>query len=128
MNEKKTPFSISLTDQAADQLKSIMEHEGKSGWVLNYSDVAGHCGGGFGFSLTLAPHPDPQDEILYSQGIQICIPKKSLKRVLGSTIHFEKSSPNDLFDGLLKVGFKIANPNVKAPCSCACEKGYQFYD
>lgn len=118
--------SISLTERAALQLKIIMENESKFNWVLKFMEVSGHFGVSSAYSLYLASHSDPQDKIFCSHGIQICIPQKSLKKLLGSIIHYEEGPPNELFDGLLKVGFAITNPSVKALCACGCQKGYTF--
>lgn len=124
--EEGKSSAISLTERAALQLKMMMENEGKSNWILKFAEISGHCGGGSGYALHLDQYPDPQDKIFYSRGIQICVPKKCLKKLLGSLIHYEESPPNELFDGLLKNGFAISNPNVKGPCACSCQKGYTF--
>ena len=127
MSEEKTdPTTISLSDRAAAQLKEYMKEEGKSVWAVKFCDVAGDCGDGFEYVLDFCAQPDAGDEIFYSHGIEIYVSKGSLHRLLGSRIDFEECATDDLFKGLLKKGFTITNPKVKAPCSCACNKGQEY--
>ena len=116
---------VSLSRKAAAELKKIMKKEHKEGWFLKLGDVEGHCGGGYGYELKLVPEVSSSEEVYKSQGVQICVPKQSLKRLSASSIEFD-GGENQLFEGLLSSGFKIDNPNVKAPCICGCERGFSF--
>lgn len=124
--EKTNPNTISISDEAAAHLKVLLKKEGKTKWAVKFCDEQGTCGEGYEYVLDFCAQPEADDEIFFSHGIEIYVSKGSLKRLLGSRIDFEECSSDDLFKGLLKKGFTITNPNVKAPCSCACNKGQEY--
>ena len=62
--------------------------------------------------------------IFYSCGIEISVPSVCKERLLGSLIDFEEGFIDDNFRGLIRLGFTIANPNVKSTCDCGCSSGY----
>lgn len=115
---------VSLTTQAANKLKTLQKKTGNSKWGLRFADKRGLCGSGYEYILDIATAPQLQDEVFYSNGIPIYVPKESLNRLQGSVIEYHgPQSLDEEFETLEKKGFVVMNPNVKGPCPCACHKG-----
>ena len=115
---------VSLTEKAGAKLKEILSQEKKEGWGVKFADTPAACGAGFEYILEPCFQPDPADKTFYSQGIEISVPSACIKRLLGSLIDFEEGFIDENFTGLIKLGFTIANPNVKSTCDCGCSAGY----
>jgi iron-sulfur cluster assembly protein len=116
---------VSLTDQAADRLKKLKQKEEGQRWGLRFADKRGFCGSGYEYIIDFASDPEPQDETFYSHGIAIYVPKESMQRLQGSIIEYYGHAHEDSrLSALEKEGFAVANPNVKGPCPCACNRGF----
>lgn len=113
--EQEDPHSVQLTKRAAEKYKAILADESKEGWNLRLGEKAAGCSG-FEYFLDYSEKAGPEDETFASQGLEIHVQKKSLKRLLGCVI--------DYVDGLNGAGFKISNPNVKTSCGCGSSHGY----
>ena len=113
--EEPDATTITMTKRAVQKLLQILAEESKQGWALRFGDKMAGCSG-FEYVLDYSQHPDVNDEIFESHGIQIHVNKGSLKRLLGSEI--------DYVDGLRGSGFKISNPQVKASCGCGTSHNY----
>lgn len=123
--QKSDAHAISLTAQAASKLKELKQNEGNPIWGLRFGDQKGFCGSGYEYVIDFASEPGPQDEVFYSHGIPIYVSKESLQRLQGSTIEFHAHAHEDhRMSPLEKKGFMVSNPNVKGPCPCACDRGY----
>jgi iron-sulfur cluster assembly protein len=124
LQEQTALGTISLTEKAAEKIKKILLEENKVGWGVRFADQAAACGAGFEYTLDPVSSADPADQRFFSQGIEISIPNASIPRLLGSLIDFEEGFLDDNFQGLIRLGFTIANPNIKSTCECACSSGY----
>jgi iron-sulfur cluster assembly accessory protein len=124
LEEPTTLNAISMTEKAAAKVKEVLLEEKKVGWGVKFADNPAACGAGFEYVLEPVSSPDPTDHIYYSQGIAISVPSACIGRLMGSLIDFEEGFIDDNFTGLIKLGFTIANPNVKSTCDCGCSSGY----
>jgi iron-sulfur cluster assembly accessory protein len=124
LEEPTVANQISITENAAAKLKEILNEEKKAGWGVKFADHPAACGAGFEYVLEPCSHPDATDMIFYSCGIEISVPSGCKERLLGSLIDFEEGFIDDNFKGLIRLGFTIANPNVKSTCDCGCSAGY----
>jgi iron-sulfur cluster assembly accessory protein len=119
--------SVTLTQHAAHQLKSLQKKASTQPWGLRFSTKPGLCGSGYEYMLDIAAAPDQQDVVFLSRGVSIYVPQENLKMLEGSVIEYRESDPNaqegSACEVLAKKGFFILNPNVKGPCPCACHKG-----
>jgi iron-sulfur cluster assembly accessory protein len=104
---------LTLTDQATDRLKQLLQEEDDPGTGLRIEVVPGGCSG-FEYSLSLGAREDG-DEVVDSGGARVYIDKFSIPYLLGSEFDYEES-----FQG---AGFVINNPNASA--SCGCGKSFQ---
>jgi Fe-S cluster assembly protein SufA len=118
---------ISLTNDAAIRLKEIQKKTNKETWGLSFSLKQGLCGSGYEYILDLMPNPQLEDQTLYSQGIPIYVSKENMSKLEGSQITFQHlADDTNEEEGLEKFGFKVLNPNVKGPCPCQCNKGFDL--
>jgi iron-sulfur cluster assembly protein len=124
LEEQTVLNEVSFTEKAAIKLKEILSEEQKVGWGVKFADQPAACGAGFEYILEPSFHPDPTDRIFHSHGIEISVPSICIDRLIGSLIDFEEGFIDDNFTGLIKLGFTIANPNVKCTCDCGCSAGY----
>lgn len=115
LDEEIDVSTVTITTKAAKKFLEILAEEGKHGWGLRFGDVVGGCSG-FEYILDFSEKPEADDTVIVSQGIDIHINNKMVKRLLGSEI--------DFVDGLHNSGFKISNPNVKSSCGCGKSQGY----
>lgn len=104
---------LTLTPQATDRLKALLEDEDDPNAGLRIQVVPGGCSG-FEYSLSLGAREDG-DEVVDHEGARVYVDKFSLPYLLGSEFDYEES-----FQG---AGFVIHNPNAAA--SCGCGKSFQ---
>ena len=115
LNEPVDVTTITLTPKAAQKFLEILKNDGKEGWALRLDEQMAGCSG-FEYILDFSEKVTPDDAVFQSQGIEIHISQKKLKRLLGSEI--------DYVEGLHSTGFKISNPNAKYSCGCGSSHGY----
>lgn len=101
------PALVTITEAAANEVKSLMEKEpGTSGLRLEIR--GGGCSGmsyGLGFD-----NPQEKDHIIEQMGVKIFIDPKSAIYLKGTVLDFQ--------GGLQGRGFVITNPQAKGNCGC----------
>ena len=119
-----TRHTITLTDEAVHRLKEFAHQAQHPQWGLKFADEVSSCGKGYNYIIDLVSSPGEQDEILWSQGIPIYVPKESLSRLEGSVIEYHAHEAVAEPSGPIKKCFHVKNPNAKGECPCACGGGY----
>lgn len=120
-------YGVSLTIQAANKLKELKKKEDSQQWGLRFADKQGFCGSGYEYVIDFASGPRPSEVVFYSNGVPIYVPEESMQRLRGSTIEYHGHSHDDQrLSTLEKTGFRVSNPNVKGPCPCACNRGFDI--
>jgi len=99
---------VSLTEAAGTKVHALMARE-KQGDYLRIAITGGGCNG-LSYKLRFAPAPRRGDILVRSAGTPVLVDPKTALYLKGSHI--------DYSDKLLGGGFKFANPNAKASCSC----------
>jgi len=99
---------VSLTEAAGTKARALMVRE-KQGDFLRIAITGGGCNG-LSYKLRFAPAPKRGDILVRSAGTPVLVDPKTALYLKGSNI--------DYSDKLLGGGFKFANPNAKASCSC----------
>jgi len=99
---------ISVTDQAAAKLASLLQEKGKPDGALRLK-VVGGCSG-LQYVMDLVDGPNERDILVPTQNVHLVVDPKSALFVSGSVL--------DYSDDLQKGGFKVTNPNAVAHCSC----------
>ena len=101
-------MSISLTESAANRVKTFLEKRGKGVGVRLGVKTTG-CSG-MAYTIEFADEIEESDEIFEENGVKILINPKSLVYLDGTELDFAKEGLNE--------GFKFNNPNEKDRCGC----------
>ena len=100
---------ISVTDQAAHKLASLLKEKGQPEGALRLKVIGGGCSG-LQYVMDLVEGPQERDILVPTQNVRLVVDPKSALFVSGSVL--------DYSEDLQKGGFKVTNPNAVAHCSC----------
>jgi len=99
-------MQLTLTERAADAVRSRAREAEVQGWLLRIAVVAGGCNG-LTYDLYFVPEPSPQDELAESRGVRLAVDPSSAPFLDGTVI--------DLADAR---SFRFSNPRARRSCSC----------
>lgn len=99
---------VTLTANAKDRLRTLIEAEGAPDAGLRVQVVPGGCSG-FEYDLSLGA-PQEGDDILEEDGVRVIVDRFSVPYLLGVELDYE--------EGFQGAGFLINNPNAAASCGC----------
>ena len=99
---------ISLTESAANKIRSLQQENGAENEYMRLSVEPGGCSG-MEYAMSFASRDD-EDEVIESHGVQVIVDAVSLTYLEGTEVHFD--------DGLHGKGFEIRNPNAQNTCGC----------
>jgi iron-sulfur cluster assembly protein len=100
---------ISVTENAARKLASLLEEKGQPEGALRLKVIGGGCSG-LQYVMDLVDRPMDRDILVPTQNVRLVVDPKSALFVSGSVL--------DYSEDLQKGGFKVTNPNAVAHCSC----------
>ncbi len=103
---------ITLTERAADRVRTILKKEGKDqddSYGLRVYIKGGGCAG-FQYCFDLENEPKPSDQILDCFGVKVFLDAKSALHLVGTEIDYHET--------LLSSGFQVKNPNATSTCGC----------
>jgi len=100
---------ISVTENAARKLASLLKEKGQPDGALRLKVVGGGCSG-LQYVMDLVDGPMERDILVPTQDVRLVVDPKSALFVSGSVL--------DYSEDLQKGGFKVTNPNAVAHCSC----------
>jgi iron-sulfur cluster assembly protein len=101
---------ITLTPEAAQEVKRLMEKEQKPNLALRIGVKGGGCSG-FSYVLSLdEAAPKQYDQVFEQGGVKILVDMKSHLYLDGTTIGFKSA--------LTGGGFEFNNPLAKKSCGC----------
>ncbi|MDX1650412.1 MAG: iron-sulfur cluster assembly accessory protein [Myxococcota bacterium] len=101
---------VTVTEPAAQQIKRLLDQEGKTdSHGLRMKVVGGGCSG-LQYQLAFDVEERENDNVVTSGGVKLLIDEKSALYLMGTTL--------DYVDTLMESGFKIQNPNAKSTCGC----------
>ena len=101
-------MAITLTDAAADRVKTFIDNRGK-GIGLRLGVRTTGCSG-MAYVLGFADEVDEADVVFEDNDVKVIVDPKSLVYLDGTELDFGKEGLNE--------GFKFKNPNVKDECGC----------
>lgn len=99
---------ISLTELAAEKVKTQLERRGK-GLGIRVAVKTTGCSG-LSYVIEYVDIPQPEDMSFVSHGIHVFVDPKSLVYVDGVEMDWVRNGLNE--------GFDFKNPNEKARCGC----------
>lgn len=102
---------ISLDDQAADTIRSILRDEGLDADTagLRLAVERGGCAG-LSYSFELSPEPEPDDVICECGEVRLFVEPASEPYLAGVELRVESTAHG--------TGFTIDNPNATQECGC----------
>ena len=101
-------MSISLTNAAADRVKSFLQRRGH-GVGLRLAVKKTGCSG-FAYVVNYADDVHGDDVVFEEQGVKVIVDRESLGYIDGTQVDFVKQGLNE--------AFRFRNPNVKGECGC----------
>jgi iron-sulfur cluster insertion protein len=100
---------FTLSDAAADKVKSLIEVEGNPELVLRVAVRPGGCSG-LSYEMFFDSDVAPDDVQTEHRGVTVVIDPASAQHLAGASLDFK--------DGLQGAGFAIENPNATRSCGC----------
>jgi iron-sulfur cluster assembly accessory protein len=100
---------VTLTDVAAEKVRSLLEQEGRDDLRLRLAVQPGGCSGLI-YQLYFDERVLDGDAIREFDGVGVVVDKMSVPYLEGSTIDFS--------DTISQQGFTIDNPNAGSSCAC----------
>ena len=100
---------VSLTDAAADRVRSIMAGSDRPIAGLRVGVKNGGCAG-MAYTMEYAEAIAPLDEIVEDKGVTVLIDPKAVLFLLGTEMDFQTSK--------MSSGFVFSNPNQTSACGC----------
>lgn len=101
-------MAITLTDNAANRVRTFLEQRGK-GLGLRLGVKTTGCSG-MAYVMEFVDEMEEGDEVFEDKGVKIIINPKSLVYLDGTELDYSKEGLNE--------GFKFSNPNEKDRCGC----------
>jgi iron-sulfur cluster assembly protein len=101
-------FKISVTEKAAEKIRTIMEKQDKQNSGLRLYVAGGGCGGlqyGLGFD-----EKGDGDRVIEAYGVKVLVDEQSAEYLDGSEI--------DYVESVMGEGFMVNNPNAVETCGC----------
>jgi len=103
------PKAITLTERAAERVKSIMAKSETPKIGIRLGVKNGGCAG-MEYTMDYAEEKQPLDEIVKDKGVTILIEAKAVLFLLGTEMDWEEDK--------LSAGFRFNNPNQTDACGC----------
>jgi iron-sulfur cluster assembly protein len=101
-------MAVSLTQPAADRVKTHLEARGK-GVGLRVGIKKTGCSG-YAYVVNYADDIADSDVVFEDYGVKVVVDKKSLELIDGTEVDFVKQGLNE--------AFRFRNPNVTGECGC----------
>lgn len=103
------PKVVTLTDRAAERVKTIMDKAEKPYVGLRVGVKNGGCAGSE-YIFEYAEAANPLDEVVEDKGVKILVDPKAVLFLIGTEIDYETSR--------LAAKFTFNNPNQTDACGC----------
>jgi iron-sulfur cluster assembly protein len=100
---------MSLTDAAADRIRSIVDSAGSSVIGVRVGVRNGGCAG-MSYTVDYADAVRPGDEVVEDKGVRVLIDPKAVLFLLGTEMDFKTTK--------LASQFVFNNPNQTSACGC----------
>ncbi|MDQ6834176.1 MAG: iron-sulfur cluster insertion protein ErpA [Chloroflexota bacterium] len=101
--------AIVLTDEAAAQVRTLVEKQGRNDLALRLFVTQGGCSG-FSYGMALDPNTRADDAVFEKEGVRLIVDAFSQKYLSGVEVGFSSN--------LMGGGFTIKNPNAASSCGC----------
>jgi iron-sulfur cluster insertion protein len=103
------PVIMSLTDNAANKVQSLITEEGNSNLKLRVFVTGGGCSG-FQYGFSFDEEVNEDDTVVENKGASLIIDPLSYQYLVGSKV--------DYMEGLEGSRFVVENPLATTTCGC----------
>lgn len=100
---------ISLTDDAADRVKSLIENSDKDAIGLRVGIKKGGCAG-MEYTMDLVEEASAGDDVVEDKGAKLFVDPSAVLFLLGTEMDYEVTK--------FRSGFVFKNPNEVSACGC----------
>ena len=107
--ETAEPVIMSLTDNAAAKVQSLIVEEGNNELKLRVYVTGGGCSG-FQYGFSFDEDVNDDDTLIKNKGASLLVDPLSYQYLVGSKI--------DYVEGLEGARFVVENPMAKTTCGC----------
>lgn len=104
-----TPDLLTVTDNAANKVKSLIEEEGNADLKLRVFVTGGGCSG-FQYGFTFDENMNEGDTAIEKDGVTFLVDPMSYQYLVGAELDYK--------EGLMGAQFVISNPNASTTCGC----------
>ncbi|MBT8068710.1 MAG: iron-sulfur cluster assembly accessory protein [Gammaproteobacteria bacterium] len=101
-------MSISLTDSAAERVRSHLQKRG-TGLGLRLGVTKTGCSG-YSYVINYADDIEDSDIIFEDKGVKVVVDPEALQLIDGTEVDFVKNGLNE--------AFSFRNPNITGECGC----------
>ena len=101
-------MAISLTNSAADRVRSYLEKRG-SGVGLRLGVTETGCSG-YSYVINYADEIEDSDVVFEDKGVTVVVQPEALALIDGTEVDFVKNGLNE--------AFSFRNPNISGECGC----------
>ena len=101
-------MAITLTDSAAERVRTYLETRGK-GIGLRLGVTLTGCSG-YSYVINYADKVEDSDLVFEDKGIKVIVDPDALKLIDGTEVDFVKNGLNE--------AFSFRNPNISGECGC----------
>lgn len=105
----QSPPPVTLTQNAAARLKTLMARDGNAALKFRVSVSGGGCSG-FSYGFDLKESGEPGDIEMEQHGVPVLVDGMAMLYILGSEI--------DYVEDLIGASFRVNNPNAQSHCGC----------
>lgn len=103
------PTIISMTENAAEKVRSLISEEGNAALKLRVFVTGGGCSG-FQYGFSFDPELSDDDTIVHNHGAQLVVDPLSYQYLTGARV--------DYVEGLQGAKFVVNNPLASTTCGC----------
>jgi len=107
--EVEMPELLTVTDNAANKVRALIEEEGNTALKLRVFVTGGGCSG-FQYGFTFDENINEGDTAIEKDGVTFVIDPMSYQYLVGASIDFKED--------LSGAQFVISNPNASTTCGC----------
>lgn len=108
-NTTESPELLTVTENAANKVKALIEDEGNVELKLRVFVTGGGCSG-FQYGFTFDENMNDGDTAIEKDGVTFLVDPMSYQYLVGAELDFK--------EGLMGAQFVISNPNASTTCGC----------
>src|SRR5262249_7767728 len=102
-------IGVSLSERAAEEIRGLMERQGKADAALRVFVQGGGCSG-LNYGMAIDDAVEEDDFVYNCFGVKVVVDPLSINYIKGASV--------DYVEDVMGGGFKIDNPNAVRSCGC----------